>query len=108
MKNRAILSPELERELHSLIPNQSVSAIPISFIDSVTAEEPVNREELRADLIDKLEMFGLQPIEIDVLVYKFVNNWSLRDIARKLEIPRTTAHYTYHKAVALLKDRGFK
>lgn len=108
MKNRAILSPELQRELHKLIPNRSVSAVPISYIGNVSVEAEIDKEELREQLISKLDMYGLDHVEIDILVYRFVNNWSLREIAKKLNMPRTTADYTYHRAVETLKSRGYK
>lgn len=108
MTNSAILDPELEKELHRLIPNKSVKAFPIEYIEKLAREPEASREEIREQLIAKLDYYGLPPMQIDILVHQFVNGWSFRDIARHLGVPRSTVQYAFHKAIETLKLRGYK
>lgn len=65
--------------------------------------------EYEAKFRAKLEKSGLSPIQVDIMILKFVYDYdSFSEIARKLGIIGTlTAIRLYNEAANLLKHRGF-
>lgn len=100
----------LEAELARLIPNQCFHGIPVDFIDKLRGEEiSSDREVQKLEMFSKLKSYSLPEIYANVLVLKFVNQWSFADIALELDMPhKITAWEVYQRALKLLRERGYK
>lgn len=99
----------LEKELASLVSNQSVHGHPVSYIETFRNTVSESKEEQSLEMYDKLKAFALPEIYSMVLILRFVNNWSFSEIADELDIPsRQTAHAIYKRGLELLRERGYK
>lgn len=55
----------------------------------------------------KMEKVGLNPLEVDILVLRYIYSMSFREISAELGIVSTTTTYRFHKlSLDLIKKRG--
>lgn len=93
-----------------MIPNQSISAVGVNYIDSLRNKEiSQDREVQRLEMLHKLKEYALPELYRKVLVLRFVQQWTFEDIAEELDIPhKVTAWEIYVKALELLKERKYR
>lgn len=100
------------KHLEALMPKDatvSVRAYLDYNIDRHGSQPKISIKQEEKLFREKLKLFGLEKIRIDVLTYRFVYGWSFGDIATHLKIPhRPTAYDIYRRSLDLLKERGYK
>lgn len=110
-------SPKRKRpcnHLNELLPKPTGNSVSVrrsrdKFLENKPQAAQPNVEEQELQLRHKLYGYALEDIRIEVLIYRFVYEYTFGEIADLLGIPsRQRAWEIYKTALELLKERGFK
>lgn len=78
-------------------------------VDNVSGAIGLTPEQEEAQMRDILLSYSLDEIRTDVLILKFVYEYTFEEIAKRLRITSPqSAQYLYDTSLELLKERGYR